>query len=85
VKEWPQYQSHKVVRAVRILSNTLDEYGQVVSLTVDGPNGWEQFIPTEPAMMARAQIGGFAVLYPDGYKSVSPAREFEQGYAPVRS
>ena len=38
------------------------------------------FHPTEPAMAARAEVGGYAVIYEDGYKSISPKKAFEEGY-----
>ena len=31
-------------------------------------------------MAERAQIGDYAILYPDGFKSVSPRKAFEEGY-----
>lgn len=38
------------------------------------------FIPTVPEMAAKAVIGDYAVIYRDGYQSVSPKTEFEEGY-----
>ena len=30
------------------------------------------------------QIGGYYVVYEDGYKSFSPAKAFEEGYSPIQ-
>ena len=47
-----------------------------------GPNR-EPFVPTEPGMAKRAEVGGYAILYPDGFKSISPQKQFEEGYTPT--
>jgi hypothetical protein len=39
----------------------------------------EAFHPTEPAMVGRAEVGGYAVVYEDGFRSVSPKAAFEAG------
>jgi len=43
----------------------------------------ERFDPTEPAMARRAEVGGYAVVYEDGFKSISPKKAFEDGYTRV--
>jgi hypothetical protein len=68
--EWPKYESHKI-----------DAAGEVISVEVVLPDGnKEWFQATVPAMTAKANIGDWAMLYPDGFKSVSPAKAFEEGY-----
>lgn len=80
MNNWPKYESHKIVRAAPIVGIT--DSGTIL---VD-PFGGEcvGFEPTEPAMAKRAEIGGYAVIYVDGYKSVSPKKAFEEGYVRVR-
>lgn len=76
--ELPQYKCHKVVRAAKITELrgngtdgpdlVLGEIGGVVSLL---PYWHEKHRP---------HVGGYYVLYEDGYKSFSPAGVFESGY-----
>lgn len=73
MKDWPKYESHKVVRAMPITEITSDG----VVLVGDQ---YEPFQPTEPAMAKRAEVGGYAVVYADGFRSVSPKKAFEEGY-----
>lgn len=79
VTEWKVYESHKTVRAKRIVAavNGL--------LFVDGLRGPVSFFPTEPKMALRGNVGDYAVVYADGYKSVSPAKAFDEGYTEVVS
>jgi hypothetical protein len=70
---WKQYQSHKIVTATQIIAVSTD--GK--TLLVEGD---EIFEPTVPAMAEKASLGDYAVIYEDGYKSVSPAAAFEDGY-----
>lgn len=80
---WPEYESHKVVRAAKIVAirqSNDPSYPPHIFVHVPGAVGAEEFTPTEPAMIARAEVGGYAILYPDGFKSISPAKPFEEGY-----
>jgi hypothetical protein len=81
--EWPQYESHKIVRAAKIVE--IVEHGGNLSILVKpyGDDTVERFVPTEPAMILRAEVGDWAMLYPDGYKSISPAKQFEEGYTRI--
>jgi hypothetical protein len=83
MNDWPKYESHKVVRAAKIFD--IVDSGGVLTVLVKpyGDHEVEAFHPTEPAMVSRAEIGGYAVIYEDGYKSISPAKAFEEGYRPV--
>lgn len=80
--DWPEYESHKVVRAARIAELIYDRPdGDVVSVVVVPEGGEpEEFTPTEQSMLKHAKVGGWAMLYPDGFRSVSPAKAFEDGY-----
>ncbi len=76
--ELPQYKCHKVVRAAKITELrangtdgpdlVLGEIGGVVSMLPD----WHE--------KHKPHVGGYYVLYEDGYKSFSPAEAFEGGY-----
>jgi hypothetical protein len=83
MKEWQRYESHKIVQAAPIF-DVLDSGGEIAILVKPyGDDTVERFYPTEPAMAARADIGGYAVIYEDGYRSVSPQSAFESGYTKV--
>jgi hypothetical protein len=71
MSNWQKYESHKVVIAGVITEITSDERLFV---------GDELFEPTEPSMAKRASVGWYAVIYKDGFKSVSPWATFEEGY-----
>lgn len=77
--EIPQYVSHKKVRAAKITGFRenghpeapdllLGEIGGIVALLAD----WHD--------RHKPQVGGYYVVYEDGYKSYSPAKAFEEGY-----
>lgn len=80
--DWPEYESHKVVRAAKITRIVTNDAGEIIDLVVLPEDGVtrERFMPTEPAMLKRAEVDGYAMLYPDGFKSISPAKAFEEGY-----
>jgi hypothetical protein len=80
--EMPRYQSHKTVWALKIKS--IDDPNNVT----DGSRllSWEDenYAPlsVDGDFMQRhnPQVGGYYVVYKDGYKSYSPAQAFEEGY-----
>ena len=73
---WPEYVCHKIVRAARILSVSPEDV-----ITVQLPNGFlDVFDPTEPSSRKNAVPGAWAVVYHDGYKSISPEKAFTDGY-----
>lgn len=80
--EIPQYRSHKIVRAAKITAFrengepsmpdlVLGEIGGIVTMLSD----WH--VKHQP------QVGGYYVVYDDGYQSFSPAKAFEEGYTRV--
>lgn len=80
--DWPQWRSHKVVHATPIIG--VDENADPRALYVDPTNSGtgSQFIPTQEGMEKRAGVGDYAIIYRDGYRSVCPKQEFEDGYVP---
>lgn len=82
MSDWPKYQSHKIIEAAPIFQ--IVEHGGALSILVKpyGDDRVERFVPTEAGMIVRAAVGDFAVRYPDGYQSVSPAKAFREGYTP---
>jgi len=88
----PQYQCHKKVWALKIISVELiarvEPEGcgsagcQSAILTVG--QGFEP-IPVDESYVRKHNpvAGGYYVVYDDGYKSFSPAKAFEEGYVLV--
>lgn len=75
---WPEYRSHKVVRAVKIVSISPD------GLTyADAAASVPVAFTPDPKLFARgmASLGDWLVAYDDGYISWSPAKAFEEGYS----
>lgn len=77
----PQWQCHKVVQAAQI-ENIRDQHvpdGAILTLsggfTVKVDNAWCQ--------RHEARVGGYLVVYEDGYMSFSPAAAFESGYTRI--
>jgi hypothetical protein len=70
----PQYQCHKKVWALKISAVERD--------TLSFEDGRYAPIQCEDGMFARytPKSGDYYVVYDDGYKSISPAKAFEDGY-----
>lgn len=83
--EWPKYESHKVVQAAKIVEFDLRNGKRTCALVDNVADEvlLERFHPTHAAMLEGAQIGDWAMLYPDGFRSISPAKAFEEGYRKV--
>lgn len=71
----PRYQSHKIVRAAKIVSITREGANAVLAL-----NGGLHTVSIEWADKTMPVVGGYFVVYDDGYTSFSPAKAFEEGY-----
>jgi hypothetical protein len=72
--EMPKYVCHKEVHALKIAK--ID--GHVITPADDG---FAPFLNDESYFLKHApQVGGYYVVYEDGYKSYSPAAPFEKGY-----
>ncbi len=76
MSNWPRYESHKIVQAAKIVSIA----DGVIYVDPHGSAEPEVFEPSVDGMAAKAEVGGYAILYPDGFKSISPAKAFEEGY-----
>lgn len=77
--ELPRYRSHKTVWALKIKS--------IIQVTDDDAmiypeeHGYDP-VRVDGAYMGKHEpkVGGYYVVYSDGYKSWSPADAFEEGY-----
>ncbi len=90
--EMPRYKSHKEVWALKIAKIELD--GDLALSENEEPDGGARITPEDsryaPFRVDHAyvrkhnpKVGGYFVVYKDGYKSFSPAKAFEEGYTPV--
>jgi hypothetical protein len=88
-REMPRYQSHKKVWALKIKQVLLDSsLAQAQGRETTGgaiitpeEEGYAPFtVNAEYVRKHNPQVGGYYVVYDDGYKSWSPADAFESGY-----
>lgn len=84
--EMPRYQCFKVVHALKIGKIVIDGEGE--NRETDGSamltpidDGYSPFrVDQEYMRKHKPAVGGYFVVYDDGYKSFSPADAFESGY-----
>jgi hypothetical protein len=84
--EMPRYKCHKEVWALKIASIKRDgegEYRETEGSAIITPadEGFAPFaVDHEYMHKHKPEVGGYCVVYKDGYKSYSPAEAFEDGY-----
>lgn len=87
--EMPRYKCHKEVWALKIKSIALDrdearltgrETDGSAKLTVEEPRYAPVKVSGDYMHKHKPHVGGYYVVYEDGYKSFSPAKAFEDGY-----
>lgn len=84
--ELPKYQSHKKVWALKIKSIVKDGEGE--DRETDGSamiTPFEDYyapfkVDWQYMSKHKPEVGGYFVVYEDGYRSFSPAKAFEDGY-----
>ena len=81
-REMPKYECHKIVWALKIAGIVGDQHGGVYFQPAE--EGYDK-VPMSPEYVAKhkPEVGGYYVVYEDGYKSFSPAGAFESGYARI--
>lgn len=72
--ELPRWRCHKIVRAAKIVAI---DFGERLDLM---PHGVVE-VGAQWIVEKRAEVGGYYVVYEDGYASYSPAKAFEEGYS----
>ena len=89
-REMPRYKCHKKVRALKIAAikwnNEDDPQAETDGSAMITPadEGYAPFIADAAFMHKhKPEIGGYFVVYEDGYKPFSPAKAFEEGYARI--
>lgn len=87
-KKLPEYICHKKVRAIKIAAIER-AYSSTNNLTdgaiiMPAEEGCDAFIVDNEFMNKhKPVVGGYFVIYEDGYTSFSPAAAFESGYTRV--
>jgi hypothetical protein len=81
--EIPQYRCHKVVRAARITSFRQNGNPQMPDIVLGEISGIVTAQPFEWYQKHKPEVGGYYVVYDDGYTSFSPAKAFEDGYTRI--
>jgi hypothetical protein len=87
VSEYPRYQSHKIVRAVKLAAAEWHEDGGITVQPKAGPELYAsvKFEAADAGRFAKLSEEdlGYLVQYEDGYQSWSPSKAFEEGYFPI--
>ncbi len=79
--EMPRYKCHKEVHALKIKQI---EYKYGCATITPAEEDYEPFSVDQSYIdKHNPQVGGYYVVYKDGYKSFSPAMAFEEGYARI--
>lgn len=90
--EMPKYKSHKTVYALKIAAIEYDhDKANKENRETDGSaiitpveQGFAAFkVSYDYIKKHNPQVGGYYVVYQDGYKSWSPAEAFESGYTRI--
>ena len=81
-REMPKYECHKKVWALKIadITEPTNNIGTARTI-IPADKGYGPFVVDGEYMSKHNPvIGGYYVVYEDGYKSFSPAAPFESGY-----
>ena len=85
-REMPRYQCHKQVWALKIADVKTDDHDigghvEAGALVTPVEPGFAPFrVDASYRRRHQPEVGGYYVVYDDGYKSYSPAKAFEDGY-----
>ncbi len=85
----PEYQCIKHVKACKIKQIIPDGYGEdretngSAIIIPESSNLFEITVDHHYMTKHKPQVGGYYVVYKDGYESYSPADAFEDGYIPI--
>lgn len=89
MSEMPKYRSHKEVWALKIakIEKTqphINEESDGSCVITPADEGYTPFIVDRAYVQKHdPRVGGYYVVYADGYKSWSPAEAFEEGYTRI--
>jgi len=78
----PQYKSHKIVSALKILNVTNHNDGSATITPVE--HGYSPFAVNANYVKKHSPVeDGYYVVYEGGYESFSPTEAFESGYTRI--
>lgn len=80
-REMPRYKCHKEVHAFKIKGIVPDPVGYRIEPEEAGYA--PVLVDTGYVRKHNPHIGGYYVVYDDGYRSFSPAKAFEEGYTRI--
>ena len=81
--EMPKYKCYKEVHALEILEvSMLDNGGAIIMPSDDGYASFQ--VDKVYVDKHKPKVGGYYVVYKDGYKSWSPKEAFEGGYTKMQ-
>jgi hypothetical protein len=81
-----QYKCHKEVSAFKITSmERVNSYPDFILHGEVGDQPVDEVVSKEYIDKHDPQLGGYYVMYADGYESYSPAEAFEEGYTEIQS
>lgn len=81
--EMPKYKCHKEVHALKI-SDISERFSDGSALLIPEESGYAKItVNSEYMDKHKPKAGGYFVVYRDGYRSFSPAKEFEEGYCKI--
>lgn len=79
-QEMPRYICHKQVWAIKIKAIEKDPNREGFYIVPEDKGYGFIYIDEDYAYKHKPELGGYYVVYQDGYKSYSPAKAFEDGY-----
>lgn len=77
----PSYTCHKVVRAAKITAKEWDGNFNQLRLIFGEVDKWIYVDKKWVERNGPIHVGGYYVVYEDGYRSYSPSKAFENGYS----
>lgn len=82
--EMPRYRSHKEVHALKIGDDPIVVHGDG-SVTLPIADDGYAPVTVDASVVSRymPSAGDYLVVYDDGYRSISPAKAFEDGYTRI--
>jgi len=87
--ELPRYECHKKVWALKIAKIVFDGEGEdretdgTATITPAEEMYAEFEVSAEYMRKHKPEVGGYFVVYEDGYQSFSPVKAFEDGYTKI--
>lgn len=82
--EMPKYKCHKEVWALKIKEIELSKVDENQYIITPEETHFSTFnVSKEWLDKHNPEVGGYYVLYKDGYRSYSPADAFEEGYTKI--